>query len=154
MRSPTQRADPAMPPSLDEVMDDHLIQQVLCDDLEAVADRLPALPSLPVIRALCERIQRVTTTHFARAEMVFAVLPRACRPGEAALAALRRMHQMDEVHGEDLITMLWDHACRNESRNVEQLGYMLRCFFDGCRRAIALKESWIARADMPPIRVD
>lgn len=154
MTSPLQRADPIDPPSLDLVLDDHLIQKVLCDDLEAVADRLPALPPLPAIRALCERIQRVTTTHFARAEMVFAALPLSCRPGDVALAALRQMHQMDEIHGEDLITMLWDHARQNEPRNVEQLGYMLRCFFDGCRRAIALKESWIADADVPPIRVD
>ena len=33
--------------------------------------------------------------------------------------------------------------------HVGQLAYMLRCFFDGCRRAIAFKECLIALAERP-----
>jgi hypothetical protein len=143
-----------MPLTLDVVLEDHLIQKILCNDLEAVADRLPALPPLPAIRKLCDRIQQVTTTHFTRAETVLAALQPDQRPGEAALSALRQMHRLDETHAQDLVAMLWQQARLRERQNVEQLGYMLRCFFDGCRRAIALKESWIAGTGHTSVRSD
>jgi len=154
MTSCAHRGFPLTPPTLEIVLEDHLIQQVLCNDLEAAADRLPALPPLPTIRRLCDRIQHVTTTHFVRAERMFAALPPGLGPDEAALAALHRMHQLDEVHAQDLIATLWQHARLDERRNVEQLAYMLRCCFDGCRRAIVLKESWIAATGLAPVRPD
>jgi hypothetical protein len=49
------------------------------------------------------------------------------------------MHVMDATHGEDLITMLWDSTARGIVTRPGEFGYMLRCFFDGCRRAIALE---------------
>ena len=152
----TNRAQRAFPPpmnSLEVVLEDHLIQRVLCNDLEAAADRLPTLPPLPAIRRLCDRIQHVTSTHFARAEQLFAALPPGQRPDDAALAALRQMHQLDEVHGQDLVAALWEHARAPRPGKADQLGYMLRCLFDGCRRAIALKESWIAAAGLA-VRTD
>lgn len=142
------------PPSLEIVLEDHLIQRILCDDLEAVADRLPALPTLPAIRRLCDRLLYITTSHFVRAERMFASLPAAQKPGHAAMAALHRMHLLDEIHAQDLIATLWQHARLGKDQNVDQLGYMLRCFFDGCRRAIALKESMIAAAGLTPISLD
>jgi hypothetical protein len=142
------------PPSLEIVLEDHLIQRILCDDLEAVADRLPALPTLPAIRRLCDRLQCITTSHFVRAERMLASLPTPQRPGHAAMTALHRMHLIDEIHAQDLIATLWQHARLGKGQNADQLGYMLRCFFDGCRRAIALKESMIAGAGLMPISLD
>lgn len=123
--------------------DDHVVQRSLCHDLEIVADRLPALPAKGEILRLCEAIQHVTATHFARAERLFADMPLAHRPGPAFLSALHEMHQFDRMHGEDLASELWHSVAPSAEREVGKLSYMLRCFFDGCRRAIALKESGI-----------
>ena len=136
-------------PTLDTLEEDHSIQRILCDDLEDLADRLPDLPSALEVRHLCERIQRVTGTHFVRADHVFDLLPAEQRPSEETLQALRVMHLMDELHAQDLIVALWQHVGRSSSAHVGQLAYMLRCFFDGCRRAIAFKECLIALAERP-----
>ena len=139
---------------LETVVEDHLIQRMLCDDLEGVADRLPTLPPLPTIKRLCDRIRHITTTHFDRAERVLATLPIAQRPAAGEIAALRRMHLTDEAHVQDLITTLCQQARLADGRNAEQLGYMLRCFFDGCRRAIIFKESLIAKGGRAPLNRD
>jgi len=132
--------------------DDHAVQRSLCHELEMVADRLPALPSPAETMRLCRTIQRVTATHFARAERVFAGLPVVHRPGPAFLSALHEMHQFDRMHGEDLAGELRRSVEPGAERDVGKLSYMLRCFFDGCRRAIALKESGIeiARRGLMP----
>jgi len=132
--------------------DDHVVQRSLCNELEGVADRLPALPSSAEAMRLCRTIQRVTATHFARAERVFAGLPVAHRPGPAFLSALREMHQFDRMHSEDLASELCRSVEPGAEHDIGKLSYMLRCFFDGCRRAIALKESGIeiARRGLMP----
>ncbi|HWJ70295.1 MAG TPA: hypothetical protein VNS79_09630 [Sphingobium sp.] len=148
---------PPVPLTVETLLDDHLVQRWLCDELEAVADGLPGLPPPDVIRRLCDRILWITGTHFARAEAIFRNLPPGCGPAPAALEALCRMHRLDEVHAQDLVAMLWRQASGRAqagagggaSADVGQLAYMLRCFFDGGRRAIALKESWIADGRAP-----
>ncbi|BAK64803.1 hypothetical protein SLG_01280 [Sphingobium sp. SYK-6] len=132
------------PPSYDAIREDHIVQRMLCRDLETLADGLPALPAPQEIQHLCERIEHVTATHFKRAEQYFAALPPAVRPNDAALAALRRMHELDEMHAQDLVNALLQQSRQGDRDQVGQLAYMLRCFFDGSRRAIALKESWMA----------
>lgn len=145
----------SLPPMLAVVRKDHFIQRKLCRDMESVADRLPELPALPEVRALCDRIEQVTRSHFDRAEVAFAALPSGQRPDPAAFAMLHQMHQLDEIHAQDVVAALIQHASRSGGEHVGQLAYMLRCFFDGCRRLIALKESWIARAElMTPVRSD
>jgi len=146
MTDPDHRAQPSLPPALDRVRKDHLVQHLLCDDLEALADGLPALPAATAIHQLCARIDQVSATHFARAEQAFNALPLPARPEQGALATLHQMHQMDEVHAQDLVSALQHYALGQRQQDVGQLAYMLRCYFDACRRAIALKESWIANA--------
>lgn len=141
-------------PTLETVHRDHFIQSLLCRDLEAVADGLPDTPDVERVRALCERIERITSCHFARAEQAFADLPGLQRPTDAALDMLHDMHLLDEIHAQDLVAALTEHASRFDETRVGQLAYMLRCFFDGCRRLIALKESWIANAELTQIRSD
>jgi hypothetical protein len=141
-------------PMLDTLREDHLIQQLLCNDLEALADRLPELPPLPDIRRICDRIVRITGTHFVRAENLFGSMPSSQRPSPEELEMLHGMHILDETHAEDLVSALWQQARLHDRANIGQLSYMLRCFFDGCRRAIALKESWIANAQRTVIMTD
>jgi len=171
---------PPVPLTLETLRDDHAIQRLLCDELETVADGLPDLPPPDAIRRLCDRILWITETHFARAEAIFGRLPPGCGPSPTALAALCRMHRLDEVHAQDLVAQLWKYAAGRAHCNgghgaaragpaavrcaegrsaapmageVGQLAYMLRCFFDGGRRAIALKESWIAEGGAAAVRL-
>lgn len=153
----TELADPsrheAIEPTLDTIEEDHAFQRALCRDLEALADGLPKLPPLPEVRRLCDCVMRVGGTHLARAELVLERLPAGQRPSDLELEMLREMHALDATHSDDLVAALWDHVGREPGAHVGQLSYMLRCFFDGCRRAIARKESWIAaarRADISP----
>jgi hypothetical protein len=127
--------------SFEILEDDHVVQRSLCHELETVADRLPALPSPAETMRLCKTVQRI-----------FATLPVAHRPGPAFLSALHEMHQFDRMHGEDLASELLRSVEPGTERDVGKLSYMLRCFFDGCRRAIALKESGIeiARRGLMP----
>jgi len=154
MAAPNDRSHLALvEPTPDTIEGDHVIQRALCRDLEALADGLPALPPSAAIRRLCARVTGITTVHFARAERVVARLPAGARPDAAALAGLREMHALDAAHGDDLVTALRDRLGPLPDAQAGQLAYMLRCFFDGCRRAIALKESWLAaarRADITP----
>ena len=140
--------------SIETLQEDHVIQRVLCDDLERVADRLPALPTLPELRRISDRILRITNSHFARAEQVLRTMPPEQRPSPTMLDALHQMHVLDEMHGQDLIVTLWQHAGAVAGANVGQLSYMLRCFFDGCRRAIRLKESYIEGSGAGGVRPD
>lgn len=150
-----RKADGSLPQTIEVVHKDHFIQQMLCRDVELIADGLPDLPALPDVRLLCDRIEHVTESHFSRAEAAFAALPDGQRPDAAALAMLRQMHQLDEIHAQDVVAALIQHASQPSADQVGQLAYMLRCFFDGGRRLIALKESWIARAQQQaPIRSD
>lgn len=127
-----------------ELEDDHQIQRALCHDLEAIADRLPQAPSPVQLRRIAERIERVSTEHQAHAEALFRALPAECRPREKELAMVDTMHAIDAIHGEDLVTALWNYVETDPERRVGELGYMLRCYFDGCRRAMAYKEALLA----------
>lgn len=136
-------------PTLETLEEDHVIQRILCNDLEEVADNLPELPTTLEVRRLCDRIMRVTASHFPRAEQIFSLLPADRRPSNEVLERLHAMHELDELHGHDLVVALWQHLGKSSGSHVGQLAYMLRCFFDGCRRAVALKESLIVLANRP-----
>lgn len=148
MTAPARKTGSSLPQTLEIIRKDHFIQRMLCRDMESIADGLPKLPALPEVRALCDRIEHVTKSHFDRAEATFAALPDRQRPDPEALTMLHQMHQLDEIHSQDIVAALIEQASRPDPRSVGQLAYMLRCFFDGCRRLIALKESWISRADL------
>ena len=106
------------------------MQRLLCDDLERLADHLPGLPTLPELRRISDRILRITSSHFARAEQVLRTMLPEQRPTPEMLDALHRMHVLDELHGQDLVMTLWQHVGIVGHADVGQLSYMLRCFFD------------------------
>jgi hypothetical protein len=129
----------------DQLLDDHEAQRVLCLELEQLADMLPALPPTTRIRRICAQIEGVTSIHFRRAEVVLSALSAtlADSVGDGLLRTLAEIQEIDAVHGQDLIGVLWDGAARGGVSSPDQLGYMLRCFFDGCRRSIAFKETML-----------
>jgi hypothetical protein len=126
-----------------QLRDDHDAQLVLCLELERLADMLPALPPPRRVRRICSHIDFVTSRYFRRAETVFADLMEfQTNPAlRQMLESLASMHALDAVHGEDVVAALWDGTARGSAARPEELGYMLRCFFDGCRRAVALEEA-------------
>jgi hypothetical protein len=126
----------------EQLQDDHDAQRALCAELEQIADLLPALPPPARVRRVCAQIECVTSSHFRRAEAILAELAAGSRSTMHApmLWSLTEMHALDAVHGQDLVSVLWDSIARGTVERPGELGYMLRCFFDGCHRAIAFKD--------------
>jgi len=129
--------------------DDHEARLALCGELEQIADMLPSLPAPARIRRLCGQIECAAALHFKRADTLLAQLARGRETG--MLADLRRqlaeMHAMDTIHGEDLVGLFWDSTARGSVTRPGEFGYMLRCYFDGCRRAIALESALLMLLD-------
>jgi len=114
---------------------DHARLRVLCDRLEACADALP------------DRVSKAETDALGRS--LCAMMVRNPRPGTAAIDALfardlddpltaallgrtRAWHLSASIHADDIAAALSGDA----TPCAEAFGYMLRGFFDGCRREI------------------
>jgi hypothetical protein len=133
-----------------QLRDDHEAQRALCAELEQVADGLPDLPPPPRVRRLCGQIELVATRHFPRAEAILADL--GSSEGSLrgrVMRSLSEMHSLDAVHGQDLVAALWSSVAAGVVIKPGELGYMLRCYFDGCRRAIAVQEALLLPCDDP-----
>ncbi len=103
---------------------------------------LPALPPRRV-RRICSHIEFVTTRYFRRAETIFADLADA-RTDPALRQMLDPLTSMQRStrFTERMWSLLCGTGLRGEARrDPRSFGYMLRCFFDGCRRAVALEEA-------------
>jgi len=130
-----------------QLRDDHEAQEALCVELELLADSLPALPATPRIRRLCGQIEIVTRLHLPRSRAIFCMLT-AARNDVGAVEILRTVADMaalDTIHGEDVIAMLWRSVADGFVSNPGELGYMLRCFFEGRRRAIMIERALLLR---------
>lgn len=118
---------------------DHAGLAQLCADLEAVADRLPITPDPVEAARLREGLLQLLPAHEARERALCRRLFDQSKKRPAAAAVLRHIeHQRAAcvVQGQDIATALID-ATRHAP---ETLGYMLRCFFDACRQAMAFEE--------------
>ena len=142
----TAEEDDMCVPLRAQLQDDHDARGALCTELESMADGLPTLPCPGRVRRLCNQIEAVTSFHFRRADaiLVAAAAGLGVPPVPEMLERLRDMHVMDATHGEDLVTVLWDSTARGAVARPGEFGYMLRCFFDGCRRTIALEDTLLA----------
>lgn len=117
----------------------HAALRRLCDRLERIADALPARPD-------------ADETQWCRAELE-AFMPRDSQRDEHlfhgeeledvsiglfVIDQIRSAHLLDRIHAQDLAAALSDE--REQPVPAETLAYMLRCFFDGCRRAMAFEK--------------
>jgi hypothetical protein len=119
---------------------EHVALRALCDRLEAIADGLPGLPSFEERQQLARQLTTLITPHQAQEDDLLESLlpPEGASAVERSLVErIRGQHIMDAVHAQDLGAAL--EAARPDG-DPEALGYMLRCFFDGCRRAMAFEE--------------
>ncbi len=132
-----------------EIVADGLMQQIrllelLCDNLETVADALAQEPDrqncLHIARALPAAIRdahRFEETH------VFPLLKDAAHEKEETLSRLWLEHIADESYADELAEALRDHIAGRGRLDAEALGYMLRGFFEGLRRHLAFEREHV-----------
>ena len=128
---------------LARLLAEHRKLDTLCDLLEACADALPARSTLAQSIVLCEKLAALIDLHERGGTTLFHEMfePDLHRPlTNALLDHIGARYAVDSANAQDLIAAL-DPASEEASRfPAEVLGYMLRCFFDGCRLAMDFTE--------------
>lgn len=122
---------------------DHAALRQLCDRLEGIADRLPHLPEMEEKQTVSRELRVLVPRHQQQEQALLAMLfPRAggTALGRCVLGRIRGQHALDELHARDLCGHLEAARAGGHAEDAEALGYMLRCFFDGYRRALAFEE--------------
>jgi hypothetical protein len=122
---------------------DHSVLRRLCNELEACADALPFTVSPRQLQSLCQGLRDFVARYEAVDEMLLKTMfgrDLADQLTHALLSLVQGRHAADASHALDLITALDPKAVDHERFSVEALAYMLRCFFDGCRRAMDFEE--------------
>lgn len=121
---------------------DHCAQRRLCTVLEGIADELPELPPEATVLLVEQQLTSYAGRHFALETDLF---QRLCSIAdgtstERTLLEIRRNHAIDALHADDLSVELRRLSGSSRAVHPGELAYMLRCFFDGCRRAMAYEE--------------
>ena len=133
----------------------HLEQLALCDELEEIADSLPAnVNRQKCIYAAKALGPMIRTVHHYEETVLFPRI-RQCRDNadeDDTLSRLRYEHLEDEGYAEELTEALFKLGS-NDPVNVEAVGYMLRGFFEGMRRHIAFERSHLLK-DFRPLLND
>jgi hypothetical protein len=122
---------------------DHTATERLCACLEDCADRLPERPAPEEIDALCEGLQSRVLDHVEREDQLLAAMFERDMPDplcHSLIAHIHARHVACTVQAQDLISALKAGSAGQRTVCAEALGYMLRCFFDGCRAAMAFEE--------------
>ena len=108
-------------------------QLKLCNDLEAVADSLPAGTDRQFCLHLARQIGPVLRdAHAAEEQFLFPGI--VARNGAAVVERLRLEHIEDECFGEEVQYELLQLGQGRPVLAPEATGYMLRGFFEGMRR--------------------
>lgn len=124
------------------VIADHASQRRLCLELEGIADALPDLPSDDRIVRICRQLSTYSLRHFPLETELFLRLTGQSKYHAAnrILKEIRYNHAIDALHADDLAVEFKRLSGTSRALHPGELAYMLRCFFDGCRRAIAFEE--------------
>lgn len=119
----------------------HARVERLCQRLERCADGLPELPDGAEVAGLCEALEASACDGCGQADAVLDRLfaSHADPFGETLLAHIRARHVTCSVQAQDVLAVLRPHAVER-GPCAATLGYMLRCFFDGCRATMAFEE--------------
>lgn len=122
---------------------DHTATERLCVRLESCADGLPERPASDEIDDLCERLQTCILDHVESEDRLLAAMfarEMADPLCHALIDQIHARHAACTVLAQDLIATMIADAAGQRTICSEALGYMLRCFFEGCRAAMAFKE--------------
>lgn len=119
---------------------DHAGLAQLCNELEAVADALPILPSQEERDRLREELEHRLPTHEAREIALLDALfdrMRASHLDRAILGHIAARRAACVVQAQDLVATLRGDG---HPPAAETLGYMMRSFFQSCRQGMAFEE--------------
>ncbi len=117
---------------------DHQVQLAICESLEALADGLPQLPPPAVVADIVACLTDVAWPRslFDESMGVYRDMP----PTAVFARQLAREYQeIDASHARELIGELELLAGHKAAPHPEELGYELRCLFEGRRRAISFE---------------
>ncbi|MFV1920571.1 hypothetical protein VPH46_14235 [Sphingomonas sp. MJ1 (PH-R8)] len=123
------------------LLSEHVRSEQLCRRLEKCADALPELPDAEEIEALCDALDAQAVEQASREDALLdALFGAEAEPlADTLLAYVCAQHVTFAVQAQDLLAVLRPHAV-DRGPCAATLGYMLRCFFDGCRAAMAFEE--------------
>ena len=139
----TSRSNEIPEDDIVRLVDDHRLLGELCDLLECCADELPTLPPAPVVEKICDALAGLYDQGGATASPypdVTALYDAADPLAAVLIEHVRARHLADATHAEDLVDALRGSLNMAERPSPNMLGYMLRCFFDGCRQAMDCEE--------------
>lgn len=119
---------------------DHAAVRRMCREVEALADRLGDYPGIEERSAIANLIHGCIREHVAVTgrllEQIFA--GEQLSFGDGVLTRILLDQIADGVHAEDVAEALRSEIL--EPERLDMLGYMLRCLFDSCRRALEFEE--------------
>lgn len=122
-------------------------QKIICDELEAIADSLPRSMNkeacLRVSQALLPLLKRA---HQFEESQIFPLLTTAQNAHldlALTIGRMRSEHLSDEDYAEDLCKAILNNLKNADRHSAENLGWMLRGFFESIRRHIAFDREHI-----------
>ena len=123
------------------LVSDHAALDQLCARIETLADRLPDRPTPQEAEALCDALRIGFGRQVVRDERLLARLFAAELPQplcHTLLDHIATRHTACLLQAEDIIVALQPNP--EASLCSEAFGFMLRCFFQACRQAMAIEE--------------
>ena len=127
------------------------IQRAICDDLEKIADQLGGPVDSSLCQSVLQKLEYDLPLYHLDEELFFSVL---CNQHEddlilakcAALAAAD--HRLNETYIFELAEPLRDVGAGGMLYNINTVGYMLRCCFEGLRRHLNWEDAVILNGRM------
>lgn len=129
--------------ALDLFVEGHRVKLDVCDSLEVVADQLPdAIDHLGCINLASALVPLLRSIHAFEERTVFEAYS-ALEPGSARVAAsinrLRSEHVEDQCFADEVTAALMKLGRGRAVGNAEEIGFMLRGFFETMRRHVAFE---------------
>ncbi len=140
---------------------EHVIEERLCDLLEAIADALPDSVSPVCAKTAVDYLQSRFPGHIGMEnQIVIPVLKRVKSVGPSLGRGIKQAlqeHAADEDAAAELAEALTAFTGSREAGDANALGYMLRGFFEQLRRHIVWEETLLyplARSDIAAADMD
>ncbi len=125
-------------------------QLELCDQLEIIADSLPERVDRQTCALTAQALDEVIrSAHAIEEAHVFPLVTREATvevDSSALVAHLRQDHLADAFLVEELVELLASYGSGTPLHGPEASGYMLRSFFGGLRRHLALEQELLGKA--------
>lgn len=134
---PISFAERAAARRMSKLFDQHSRLAALCDRLEAIADDLPRACPTRCRRAAAELVTLVPEHHAVERELLSSLL-KSRQPD--LLGRILQQHNEDEGLAGEIAEALEALVDGAKEPDPETVGYMLRCFFNNCRRSMLVEE--------------